>query len=429
MKTWIFIGIFLISSYCQASKWLITISTNTDLPAEFTQTLEQELSTKLNGYEHKIQLTPGTVGRQQVTDSIRLLNQEIKLQKENDPNHKVRLVISLSGHGSSVNNRFTFKLNKGPSLTGDEIVEMVNSIKADEIILMVESCFSGSLIENHFKKASLRPDQTIIVITSASENIKSSYKTWSQEVLSQALTSSADFNSDNLVSYDEFKNGLLLFSARNAEYIPSEKINQYSRITSPTMGLDTEIFEHNLPASLTINTLSDDCQTTCINLENELYQETIEQINLYNKLFDYLYQAKLDDVMKMLPQLPLHQQRRIAEIIMSEDYAHYFRLFYSQNAEILHQGLFPLIKDNNIDVLTRFKLADFFINHNDAEIAPLLKELKNDPSNSLTPHLDQLITKTEQIQTKTVTPDQSDSFMSSDLLKALDEALSQDNSE
>ena len=313
-----------------AGKWLVTISAGKGVSKNATLALRDELvgvfsQTKGGLYQHTIDLDDHhsanvDPNKENVMRAMDGLKKSIQVYQQQNPAAKTMVVFGLTGHGmTETSGTFYFQLTDG-GLSGKEIVEIISSLGVDETLLVIQSCESGSLVENDFPNNSLFELKTQIeelaeksglilsVLTPVSRHILSPFFVWEAEILDPTLTfDNFDIDGDGIVSYQEWKNAVLKTSCLHKDFVPKEAFARHYPLTLPNVGIDPQIFDPKMPGQLPLFLTSRGVeQYVSGSLELHSYPPDPAQISSDTtntcreqwEFFDFLFNAGADAVLK-----------------------------------------------------------------------------------------------------------------------------------
>lgn len=203
--------------------------------------------------------------------SVRLLDQEMnhltqRMQRfrRTNPGKPQRLVIALTGHGiyDPETKGYSFSVSENEKLSGKQLVKVLQRFPVREIVVVVQSCQSGSLVTRNMESfiAELneeirigRPNQRIAVMTPVNRYINSPLDVWEQ-ILEQSFKKASDRNRDSIVTMDEWRYDILEASIANGRYLPKRLLAKFVEFFSQTnmSGVDPQIATHNFPGNTPI---------------------------------------------------------------------------------------------------------------------------------------------------------------------------------
>ena len=247
----------------KVGKWLISISVGGNVDTSSTLALRNVMTdvfskTKGGVYEHAIDMSDKSSSsirptKINILKEVNTLKEKIKKFKVDNPTAKTMIVFSLTGHGMTSGGVYYYQTSSG-SLSGKEIVDMIYGFETDETVLVLQSCQSGSLPNHHFRDNAIaklalnikllayEKDMVLSVVTPVTENVNSPLDTWENDILKLAFDdSSADKNKDFIVSYEEWKNFVLVTSCQHPDYIPGN---------GSGAGINPQFYDPKVPAAL-----------------------------------------------------------------------------------------------------------------------------------------------------------------------------------
>lgn len=202
--------------------------------------------------------------------------------KAKNPNAPTMIVLGLTGHGASqqafkeIDSGYVYSISHGSSetgtqpeyFTGKELAELVASLGAEEVLMFVQSCYSGNLSNVEFmnKYARILATETarrktnIAVITPVSEVIFSPIYTI-ENALQKAFLKAVQGNGD-IATYADFKDAFVRAVCEDPEYYPRSQIKSLEAVQASVQlldlktlsGIDPQFYESidpNLPLLLT----------------------------------------------------------------------------------------------------------------------------------------------------------------------------------
>lgn len=126
-----------------------------------------------------------------------------------------------------------YKNQESAMFTGKEIVGLVKSLNADQVILIMQSCFSGNLTSKYFP-AEYKSNEDI-ESKAAKKNIKlsvmvpvsnliASSRGKLENILNEIFKNSeeVDINKDGVIDYQEWKNAIIKYACQSIDYKPFE---------------------------------------------------------------------------------------------------------------------------------------------------------------------------------------------------------------
>jgi hypothetical protein len=240
----------------KVGKWLITISIGREKDINYTLALRNELvpvfsKTRGGLYDQLIDMNDKTGSsipptKPNILSELKRAAETIKKFRAENPGAETMVVFGLTGHGGTIGNEYSFAV-VDDLLTGGEIVNLIKSLHADETVLIVQSCQSGSLPNIHFKNemsalamevGSLAAQENVVlsVAVPVDAKMESFSPTWEQEILRRTfLESKWDKNNDRILTYEEWKNAVMQISCTHEEF---------------TVGLDPQFYDPRVPGGL-----------------------------------------------------------------------------------------------------------------------------------------------------------------------------------
>ena len=204
-----------------------------------------------------------------VRGSFAELRNQVASFKAKNPNGKSMVVLGITGHGTTAykgagkSAQFSFLVKEEKTketseyLSGKDFVDIFTGVDADEMIVFVQSCESGSLVEteiiHRFAKemgayANQEGRQWAVVVP-VSENISSPVEVW-EYVLEKSYTELLN-KPDDLVTYEAFKDRVMFNACSHPAYVPG---NVVPKDNDDIAGVDPRFYENispNLPMFLT----------------------------------------------------------------------------------------------------------------------------------------------------------------------------------
>lgn len=257
----------------KAGKWLMTLSVGMQVPKKSTLQLRNLVTqvfptTKGGLYNHIIDIDDKNASsvspiKSVVLEKVNGMRVAIEQFKRENPGQPTMVFLSWTGHGlTNEKGEYSFSLLNG-QLSGGEIVDIIKSLQVDEVVLLLQSCESGSLIDNHFSAESIaglrnqivRLTETLstklAVITPISQYVSSPTHVWEHEVLRPAFfDKKADVNNDDIVTYEEWKNYVLQLACQHPLFSPKNIYKQITLRSVPFVGVDPQFFDTKLPGQL-----------------------------------------------------------------------------------------------------------------------------------------------------------------------------------
>ncbi|MBF0301189.1 MAG: hypothetical protein HQK51_20945, partial [Oligoflexia bacterium] len=251
-----------------AGKWMVTISIGKHLMSTESivlgRLLLDKFSTEKGGlYQHAIDMDDMNLSKEKpskanVYAAFNQLKLKISDFKLTNPQAKTMLLLGITAHGGVDDSGLNYRLELYgyDTLSGKEIVDLLAQIKADEIVLIINSCHSGALATNHFTESwninmlsnnlNLLANQrgiNLAVITPISYKYPVRVYTW-EEILTRSFSDdAADINHDQIITYEEWKNLLLQLSYKSKYYLPLE-----ANASNSYAGIDPQFYDHHFPA-------------------------------------------------------------------------------------------------------------------------------------------------------------------------------------
>ncbi|MBF0360811.1 MAG: HEAT repeat domain-containing protein [Oligoflexia bacterium] len=247
-------------------KWLVTTSigggfiSDEAILALRYQMLNVFNKTQGGLYQHAIDidnccnLDQGKPTKENILSLFANLKSQIAEYKRNNPQAKTMVVWGLVGHGiiDSTTGIYNLLLLTG-TLNGQEIADIINSLNVDEMILIVQSCYSGSLVDLLKEDILKSTKGRISVIVPVSKYLPSPSEVWENDILASSFDDKADVDGDDIISYEEWKNHILQLACQHNDYIPARLIEESTMgsvvLTTPLMdmGIDPSFFDSKMP--------------------------------------------------------------------------------------------------------------------------------------------------------------------------------------
>ncbi len=325
-------------------KWLLTISYADGISAQGTLRLRDVIKERfvdIGGglYRHFTDITFMPYSQYAPTiDGVKKafldLSKEIAKYKKESPKNQAHVAISWVGHGlTSKEGEYSLAVQDG-EFSGDELVELFSVLGADEFLFFLNSCQSGSLVTTHlnadekinkisrFQKelaigipdsfiakitTQMKRNQTrMSVVVPVSKFINSRIFIW-ENILEQAFNlSDVDKNKDHIVTYEEWKNAVLLKSCSEETYRPQDIYLNVGKIKPPKVGVDPQFFDNSVPGKMPLyltKTGSELYKQGKLELANYdlapaiLYSETKNICDTEAMFGKFLYNAELDQLL------------------------------------------------------------------------------------------------------------------------------------
>ena len=285
-------------------KWMASVSVGGGIEKSATEALASTLKDVFlkeqgGGYKLAFDLadTSGwAANKDDVLKNFAKLRADISRFKSEKPGASTMVVLSLTGHGFSKDvfvessAGYVFQVGPGESdfFTGSELANQISSLNADEVLVFVQSCNSGSLSNVEFmnkyaevlSSESARRKLNIAVITPVSSVVFSPLYAIEKSIARafSALKSDAgDFG-----TYAQFKDRFVREVCASSEYYPRNQIKNLSAVQAmlvddeakiakvdeklqsylggeTLIGIDPQFYEYidpNLPLVLTNSGLS-----------------------------------------------------------------------------------------------------------------------------------------------------------------------------
>ncbi len=271
-----------------SGKWLATLSIGgSDLVEGATDKLSDSLKdqfiSSLGGdYELAVELsdTNASIFTGDLHEFFYGLRDKVRQFKRRFPDRPAMLVLGLLGHGTVSDGHFYFATSDG-KITGEQLVDLVSLIEADELIIFIQSCFSGGVTSGLFPqkfKQIANNKKRVAVISPVSSQLASPVFIF-EEILSRSNNRSADYDSNGIITYEEWINSILSTSYRNAYYLDSDLVGRGYPLY---VGIDIQIFDYGISSGLPMfatERLNSSQELTLGEYSKEpteLYQSTIE---------------------------------------------------------------------------------------------------------------------------------------------------------
>ena len=260
-------------------KWMASVSVGGGIEKSATEALSSTLKDVFlkeqgGGYKLAFDLadTSGwSANKADVVSSFAKLKTEIAKFKSDQPSASTMIVLSITGHGFSkdvfVNSSSGYSLQVGPSesdyFTGSELANVISSLKADEVVVFVQSCNSGSLsnleVMNKYAEVlraeSSRRNLNIAVITPVSSVLFSPlYKI--EEKIGRAFSALKSDQGD-FGTYAQFKDQLVREVCADASFYPRSQIKNLSAVQAMFIDDPTQLgkIDPNLQSYMGVETL------------------------------------------------------------------------------------------------------------------------------------------------------------------------------
>lgn len=203
-----------------------------------------------------------------IVDAFAKLRDEIATFKSQNKGAPTSVVIGLTGHGSTAGDgTFYFGIADRKSMSGEAIAKLIVGLEADETILIMQACQSGSLVARTFPKfieslvkpmqntVAAVPSRRFAVMVPTYEFINSPFYTW-EEVLRTSFLESAQADADKnaFVSYGEWINRLRQIATRQSDWVPES----YALLAAANRGvlslpggaIDPQFFHYGFSADI-----------------------------------------------------------------------------------------------------------------------------------------------------------------------------------
>lgn len=218
----------------------IGIGVNEDGTLKLRNTLKDIFLKRQGGYyQHAFDISDylpnkeGTleVSRAEFDNAFEKLNVRLERFQRRNPLQERTVVLSLTGHGlTDGNGKFSFAINHNEDLPGRELVNIIENIKAEKIIFIMQSCQSGSVANGYFTqlveeiKANVKTSAKIkgqgksfAVITPVNRYVNSPVYLW-ERILRNSFKDITDTNKNERISIEEWFNAIRKRSVRNVQF-------------------------------------------------------------------------------------------------------------------------------------------------------------------------------------------------------------------
>lgn len=167
--------------------------------------------------------------------------------KKKHPNRESMLILGLTGHGLIEDGQYYFMTNNG-RISGEELVSLIAALEVDELIVLVQSCFSGGIANVQFPELfkNYPEHKRVSVIAPVTQNLSSPVFIM-ENILRRSNTSLADWDGNGIITYEEWLNSLLKESYQSHYYIGQGML---SAGYPSSRGIDFQIFERGIGAGL-----------------------------------------------------------------------------------------------------------------------------------------------------------------------------------
>lgn len=228
--------------------WLASVSIGLNIEEKPTMalsdTLEELFLSRQGGYYKKAfnindaKLDPYEdipIKFSEIEDKFRLLNSELDRFKNRKPGKERTVVFGLTGHGiTNKEGKYRFRISRDETITGKQLMNLIESIHAEKVILIMQSCQSGTVPNALFAnfveevRGSLVLSRTlgrkgISVITPVNKYINSPIYSF-EEVMKSSFKSLSDRDKNHIVNFEEFINSITENAIKHKDYFPFKKI-------------------------------------------------------------------------------------------------------------------------------------------------------------------------------------------------------------
>ena len=255
----------------EAGKWLLTYTVGGPVDAEPAHALKKVLkkifsTNRGGGYQHIVDLSDKfkassmTLTKNNFFESINQFNKIVLDYKHSNPEKRTMATIGLTGHGQiDSQGNYVFSLEDG-KISGRELAKKILSIATDEIIIIMQSCYSGEIVNNDFpvlieefndesKQVEIQTKKKIVVVAPTSKYLSSPLWAW-EEVLENSFEStSVDHNSDGVITYEEWKNEIIRIASRHFNFYPEIQVMNPNMPYVQKSGIDPKFFEFGIDAN------------------------------------------------------------------------------------------------------------------------------------------------------------------------------------
>ena len=192
------------------------------------------------------------------------LRENVAAYRASYPRRSTMVVISLTGHGMSEGNQFSFSLSD-TSVDGEKLARWISDIQADETILVMQSCQSGILTSSIFPKiftaaaeniqASPQPNRRLLAVVPTSQWVNSPLMNWEIIIQNAMRDANIDADKNQLITYEEWKNQLKRASVADNLFSPAFVMETIAKMfprrhLDDFGGIDPQFFEYNFPGDI-----------------------------------------------------------------------------------------------------------------------------------------------------------------------------------
>lgn len=234
--------------------WLTTVSIGLNVEAEPTMklanTLEDLFVSRQGGYyKHAFDIndknldphSDPVIKFSKIKIEFEKLNDELTRFKRSQPDKARTVVFGLTGHGiTDLKGRYSFQISRYEKISGEQLMDLVESINAERVILIMQSCQSGTVANSLFanfvqevrsslENSKLNNKKGVAVITPVARYINSPIYSFEQ-VLEKSFRKASDVNRNEIVNFEEWTNSLLENSIRHKDYLPFKDVTSDSFI-------------------------------------------------------------------------------------------------------------------------------------------------------------------------------------------------------
>ncbi len=265
---------FLPGHDVQAGRWLATISIGGGVPAAplfaLRNTLLRTFAMEQGGFYrvafdfNDLQMGGASPTRKTLARNFKTLKKEIEKYKAANPGVPTMVMLGFTGHGLTEDGEnFSFSLADG-QIGGEEIATLISELGADETVLVMQACQSGSLVHKAFPRivekmvskfkavAAADSSRRIAVMVPTSQYVNSPFFSW-EEVLEESFRKlSSDQNGDHFVTYGEWKNYLKLRAIEHPAFFSEVVARALDEAGMGGMlgGIDPQFYEFNFSADV-----------------------------------------------------------------------------------------------------------------------------------------------------------------------------------